>query len=257
MTAVDPLAPFERDPDRAGLFLDFDGVLSEIASDHGEARPRDAVPGLLVALVAGLGRVGVISGRPITYLAGWLPEEVDLVGLYGLEWRSGGRHHTLPGAEEWRDVVAEVAARAQTRFGAEPVELKGLSLTIHYRLAGGRENDMARWAHDQAEISGLEWRRARMSFELHPPMGCDKGTALLAMASELDPVAYMGDDFGDLPAFDGLDELSSRGVQTVRIAVRSSEMPPILMQRADVVVDGPAGAEALLRDLVARVSSSV
>ena len=48
MVRSDPLDSFGRAPERAGLFLDFDGVLSDIVSSHHGARPRAAVPDLLV-----------------------------------------------------------------------------------------------------------------------------------------------------------------------------------------------------------------
>ena len=75
-------------------------------------------------------------------------------------------------------------------------------------------------------------------------------------AADLDAVAYVGDDLGDLPAFDGLDVLADRGVATVRVAVASDEAPPILLNRADHVVEGPAGAQALLEELVGLVASA-
>ena len=106
-------------------------------------------------------------------------------------------------------------------------------------------------------MTGLESRTARMSIEMHPPVGRDKGTALLDLADGLDPVAFMGDDTGDLPAFDALDHLAVGGVETIRIAVDSSEAPSGLLERADVVVDGPEGAERLLRGIVDRVESAI
>lgn len=250
------LDSFGRAPDRAGLFLDFDGVLSDIVETHHGARPRPAIPDLLTDLVSVLGRVAVISGRPVSYLAEYLPTSVDLVGLYGLEWRTGGRNHTWDGAEQWRSVIAEVAADAAAEFGREAIESKGLSLTIHYRDGGVDESTVADWTMERARVSGLERRGARMSFELHPPIGRDKGTALMELAPDLDPVAFMGDDLGDLPAFDALDELAAGGVETIRIAVASVESPPLLVERADVVVDGPAGAEGLLRDLLAGIATA-
>jgi len=253
----DPLDSFGRAPERAGLFLDFDGVLSDIVSSHHGARPRAAVPDLLARLVAGLGRVAIISGRPVSYLADWFPTDIDLVGLYGLEWRTAGRSRSSGEAEKWRSVVEGVAADAIREFGADVVEPKGLSLTIHYRNGGVEESAIAGWTQDQARVSGLESRTARMSIELHPPIGRDKGTALLDLADGLDPVAFMGDDTGDLPAFDALDHLAVGGVETIRIAVDSSEAPSGLLERADVVVDGPEGAERLLRDIVDRVEPAI
>ena len=257
MVHPDPLDSFGRAPERAGLFLDFDGVLSDIVSSYHGARPRAAVPDLLARLVAGLGRVAIISGRPVSYLADWLPIDIDLVGLYGLEWRTAGRSRSSGEAEKWRSVVEGVAAHAIREFGADVVEPKGLSLTIHYRNGGVEESAIAGWTQDQVRVTGLESRTARMSIELHPPIGRDKGTALLDLADGLDPVAFMGDDTGDLPAFDALDHLAVGGVETIRIAVDSSEAPSGLLERADVVVDGPEGAERLLRDIVDRVESAI
>ena len=247
----DPLGPFGWAPARAGLFLDFDGVLADIATDPEAARVRDGAPELLVALSRVLGRVAVISGRPVGYLDHMVPDEIDVVGLYGLEWRSCGVHHVLGEAEPYRATVRELVDDAATVFGPALVEPKGLSLTVHYRNDPDLEQAMQAWVVEQAERVGMEHRPAKRSFELHPPMKRDKGTALIELAEDLDPVAYLGDDLGDLPAFDGLDELAGHGVSTLRVAVDSTETPPILRSRADVVVGGPAGAEDLLRGILA------
>lgn len=254
MVRSNPLDSFRRVPERAGLFLDFDGVLSDIVSSHHGARPRAAVPDLLADLIAGLGRVAIISGRPVSYLADWLPTDIDLVGLYGLEWRIGGRSQTWDEAERWRSVIEDVAADAMREFGADVVEPKGLSLTVHYRNDGVEESAIVSWTRDRARATGLETRTARMSVEMHPPIERDKGTALLDLAGGLDPVAFMGDDAGDLPAFDALDRLAVGGIETIRIAVDSPEAPIGLLERADVVVQGPEGAERLLGDIVDRVA---
>jgi trehalose 6-phosphate phosphatase len=232
------------------LFLDFDGVLADIVPSYDRARPRPAVPELLSGLVAALGRVAVVSGRPVSFLAAWLPAEVDLVGLYGLEWRTDGHHHVWNGAERWRGVIDTVGDDAVAEFGSELVEPKGLSLTVHYRDGDVTEDMVVGWARRTEQLTGLECRGARMSVELHPPVDRDKGTALLDLATGLATVAFMGDDIGDLPAFDALDRLAGDGIETIRIAVGSSEVSPRLLERADLVVEGPAGAETMLRELV-------
>ncbi|MDW3220689.1 MAG: trehalose-phosphatase [Acidimicrobiales bacterium] len=245
------LDPFGWAPARAGLFLDFDGVLADIAAEPEAAVIRPGVADLLVELSDRLGRVAVISGRPVAYLAPMVPTEIDVVGLYGLEWRRAGVPGTLPEAEPYRAAVQELVDAASASFGAEVVEPKGLSLTIHYRSDPAVAPRMRDWVVEQGERTGMEHRPAKQSFELHPPVERDKGTALVELAAGLDPVAYVGDDLGDLPAFDGLDELAAKDVTTLRVAVDSAEAPPILRRRADLVVDGPAGAEAFLRRLLA------
>ena len=78
-----------------------------------------------------------------------------------------------------------------------------------------------------------------------PPLG-ELAESLLSP-----PVCFLGDDVGDLPAFDALDRLAAAGVHTVRVAVSTEEAPQEVLERADVVVDGPAGALAVLERLAA------
>jgi trehalose 6-phosphate phosphatase len=68
-------------------------------------------------------------------------------------------------------------------------------------------------------------------------------------------VCFVGDDRGDLPAYDALDRLAVRGVHTLRVAVASSEAPDELIARADLVLDGPAEVLAFLRRLAAATGS--
>ena len=88
-----------------------------------------------------------------------------------------------------------------------------------------------------------------MSVELHPPIAADKGTALEALAGGFGAVCFVGDDRGDLPAYDALDRMAARGVHALRVAVASDEAPAELLARADLVLDGPPAVVALLRRL--------
>jgi len=126
------------------------------------------------------------------------------------------------------------------------VEDKGLSLTLHVRTVPERDEEVRAWARAEAERTGLVVRPAKASVELHPPLPSDKGTVVEAAASGLAAVCFLGDDLGDLPAFGALDRLRERGVTTVKVAVRTPEAPPAVLDGADVVVDGPEGALALL-----------
>ena len=70
-------------------------------------------------------------------------------------------------------------------------------------------------------------------------------------AAGLDAVCFFGDDVGDLPAYDALDRLSAAGKTTVKVAVSTVEAPVPLLERADLVVDGPLGALDVLHRLLA------
>ncbi|HEY8057872.1 MAG TPA: trehalose-phosphatase [Acidimicrobiales bacterium] len=249
-TVAERLTLFRADPAAVAVVLDYDGTLSPIVADAAAALPQDGVPELLARLRDRLGLVAVVSGRPIDFLAPLLPPGLVLAGLYGLELAVDDQRLDHPQSGNWREVVDDVAGRAEVRGPAGVVvERKGLSLTLHYRTAPDQEAATAAYAAEEAHRSGLVARPARMSWELHPPIEVDKGTAVLDLADDFAAVAFAGDDVGDLPGFDALDELAERGVATLRIAVDSPEAPSELLERGDVVVDGPAGLVTLLESL--------
>jgi trehalose 6-phosphate phosphatase len=250
MTDPALLAPFLAAPLQAALVVDYDGTLSPIVADAAAAEPHPGVPDLLARLQDRLGLVAVVSGRPVDFLAPLLPPGLVLAGLYGLEVATVAGRRDHPQAGNWREVVDDVAGRAEARApSGVAVERKGLSLTLHFRSVPDLEVVTGAYAAEEALRSGLVARPARMSWELHPPIDVDKGTAVLDLVGEFSAVAFAGDDLGDLPGFDALDELDTRGVATLRIAVGSAEAPAELLERADVVVDGPAGLVELLETL--------
>ncbi len=225
------------EPERSAIVLDVDGVLAPIV-----ARPEDAaVPEETRAAVrALLGRyalVAAVSGRTSAdakLLLG-IPELV-VAGTHGLELESVSR--------EWVRKMHELARDVAWR-----VEDKGVTLAIHYRNAD--DEDAARaeleTVAERARSVGLRARFGRKVLELLPPVDVDKGTAVrrLLERAELSRALYAGDDTTDLDAFAALDDLELG----VRVAVASPEAPPGLLERADLVVDGPAGVLDLLRQL--------
>lgn len=249
---ADLLATLRARPRRSGVLTDFDGTLAPIVADPAGAVPLDGVPRLLEVLARRYELVAVLSGRPVEFLAGLLPQTVVLSGLYGLEVQRDGTRHDDPAAASWRDVVGEVAAEAERAAPAGVrVEAKGLSLTLHFRGRADIAGEVLDWADAAAGRSGLVARAAKMSVELHPPLPADKGTAAAGLTAGLEAVCFLGDDLGDLPVFDHLESLRARGVKTAAIAVRSEEAPAELLARADLVVDGPGGAVDVLRALAA------
>jgi trehalose 6-phosphate phosphatase len=248
------VALLAADPAGTALLCDFDGTLSDIVAVPEEARPVERAAAALTALAPRLGRVAVISGRPVSFLEPLFPAAVTLVGLYGLERRVAGRRRDHADAERWRPVVADVVTALTHRLPAgAQVEDKGLSLTVHYRGAPERESQVADLVTEQSRRSGLDVRPAKMSFELHPPIDLDKGTTVAELARGLRVVAYIGDDVGDLPAFDALDRLADAGTATVAIAVAGAEPVAALVERADCVLDDPTGAADLLDRLLTAV----
>ena len=246
-----PLAALRRDPATAGIFSDFDGTLSPIVDDPELAEPVAGVPRLLAKLARRYAVVAVVSGRPVAFLAARQPASVLLAGLYGLEVQRHGERQIDPEAERWRAVVSAAAARLRAVVpSGVVVEPKGLSVTCHYRTNPSLEPQVMALAQEVAAATGLVARTGRKSVELLPPIRTDKGTVIRKWAADLHSACYLGDDLGDLAAFRALDELTTRGISTARIAVRSDEAPVELLQAADVIVDGPEGAAGLLRTLL-------
>jgi trehalose 6-phosphate phosphatase len=252
MELAEPLRALAAHPTKSGVYTDFDGTLAPIVDDPDKARPLDGVADALAALAAGYARVGVISGRPVSFLRRAIAAPaVDLWGQYGLERAVGGEVRAVEGAASWRGIVEDVATRAEVGGVAERVERKSLSVTLHYRADPRREQVVRDWAAEEAARTGLDVTQARKAVELRPPIHRDKGTALVEAAAGLGAVCFLGDDRGDLAAFDALDRLAAEGVYAARIAVRSPEMPSDLERRADLIVDGPVAALDVLRALVA------
>jgi trehalose 6-phosphate phosphatase len=254
----DVLALLRADPATTAIVTDFDGTLSPIVADPAMAAPLPGVVDVLHELAGRYGRVAVVSGRPAAFLRDRLeidrrpPSALFVSGLYGIEWIEAGVEHVHETAESFRTVVDDVADRAEAAapIGVH-VERKGYSLTLHVRNASEHEGWARDWAEAEAVRTGLALHPARRSFELRPPVDLDKGTVVDALVDGVSAACFLGDDLGDLPAFDALDRLGERtgGAVTVRIAARSTEAPAPLLERADVVVDGPEGALAFLRSL--------
>ncbi len=132
------------------------------------------------------------------------------------------------------------------------IEEKGRAVAVHTRRATDPQAAFESLREPLADLAtrhGLIVEPGRMVLELRPP-GMDKGVALLEYVREVgaEAVLYAGDDLGDLPAFAAVDKLRSDGVPGLLVCSGSSEVAE-LAERADLVVDGPAGVVGLLRAL--------
>jgi trehalose 6-phosphate phosphatase len=252
---LDPaLRPLADRPDQAAVLLDFDGSLSVIVDDPAAATVLPEARAALADLVGRIKLVAVVSGRPVDVLADALElDGVELVGQYGLERRVDGRTVVDARVVPYGDAVAAAADEAEREQPGLLVERKGgVAVTVHWRTAPERDADAAELAEELARRHGMVTYATRMARELRPPVPVDKGTAVeRLLAPGFFAACYAGDDRGDLPAFDALDRTADAGRLThaVRIAVGSSESPPELLERSDVVVDGPGALAALLQEL--------
>ena len=102
---------------------------------------------------------------------------------------------------------------------------------------------------EAAEARNLTVEPGRMVIEIRAS-GMDKGVALRALVEEYDAraVVFVGDDLGDVPAFEAVAGLRAQGMPTLLVCSGSDE-ESTLRDLADVVVAGPDGVMAFLRRL--------
>jgi len=240
---------------------DFDGTVAAIVEDPTTARAADGVAESLVRIAAALQRVAIISGRPVAFLRDRLGDEVAvscaLFGRYGAEeLRPDGSILRLGGGGELTAVVARLRQEAHSVDPRVLVEDKSNSVTLHWRSVPEAESALRELAGRQARESGLEMRGAKMSVELVHAGAPTKGSTVDRLLRETTTACcFVGDDVGDLDAFDALDRFASTAGRALRIAVASDEMPVELADRADLVVSGPSAAAALLSRLASALDA--
>ena len=263
------LAAILAEPARAVVAVDYDGTLAPIVDEPAEAVPHPDAVATLGRLAGVIGAVAVITGRPVgdvLDLGGMRGaaglDRLVILGQYGLErYDAFSEETTMPGPPSG---IALARARLPALLGLAgvPPELaiedKGQALAVHTRRlpepAVALERLRAPLA-SLAEEAGLEAAPGRLVVELRSP-GVDKGRALTGFVHEQDAraVLFAGDDVGDLPAYDAVEQLRAAGVPGVTVCSDSPEVHG-LRERADIVVDGPAGVVALLTGLTAAIGS--
>lgn len=226
------------EPQLAGLFLDFDGVLAPIVERPDDARPPAETLREIERLAGRYALVAVVSGRAGDDVGRRVPVHgIRVVGSHGLELD--------PDADRWRGRIAAFADAA----GWPDTERKGLTVSFHYRRA--EDEVAARTALEEiaarARADGLVARFGRKVLEVLPPLDANKGTAVAALLAEhgLGRALVAGDDTTDLDAFRALDGLELG----VRVAVATEESPSELRDAADVVVASTEELFALLESL--------
>jgi trehalose 6-phosphate synthase/phosphatase len=212
------------------LFLDYDGTLTPIAAHPADAVLSAETRELLAACAARADtQVAVVSGRSL--------EDVrKLVGLTGLTYAGNhgleistsiGEEFRHPDIQHYEErAVALRSALTQVPVPGAWVEAKGASLTLHYRLADpARHAEIRAFATELIRDAGFQACEALCAVEARPPVGWDKGQAVLHVLrrehgvgwSERVRVIYVGDDVTDEDAFRALAGL---GI-TFRVAERS------------------------------------
>jgi len=233
----DWLGDYLRRRRRLALFLDYDGTLAPIR-EH----PRDAVmdPRMRKNFERCVAHdeidITIVSGRSLADVRGMVGSEgVTYAGNHGLEIDGPGiefRHEDLIHYEKRTDALAR--GLEEIARGGAWTEAKGPTLTFHVRRVPLEERRaLLEQARRLIERAGFQARPAHAALEGRPPIGWDKGRAVLHTLrarygpdwSERVRVIYIGDDQTDEDAFVFLSGLA------ITFRVGSAETPTAALHR--------------------------
>ncbi|MCW2856134.1 MAG: trehalose-phosphatase [Marmoricola sp.] len=253
--------------DRLLVALDFDGTLSPIVDDPEVALIHERAGALLVELSARVRTIAVLTGRPARQVLalggldvvgdeiGESGRELVVLGQYGNErWTSSGRRVVSPKPPSGLASLIGDLPRLLRRAEATDawVEEKGLAVAVHTRRAADPAGAFERLLPILTEAAAerhLAVEPGRFVIEVRAD-GMDKGIALRTLVDQYDVggVVFVGDDLGDVPAFDAVRDLRAHGLPALLVCSGSDEQSR-LRDLCDAVVDGPDGVMDFLRDL--------
>jgi trehalose 6-phosphate phosphatase len=260
-TLAETLRPLTERPGSAAVFCDIDGTLAPIVARAEEAAVPDQTSRLLGRIARRYAVVACISGRGAA-------EARRIVGVGGIAYAGShgaelllpgqGQGELVPAFASWADRVRDFALSHDSpalRMLRIRIEDKRAIFAFHWR--GAPDEQAALTAVQaiaaEAEAAGFLTHWGRKVLEIRPPVAIDKGQAVreLLRRTPVEAALFGGDDATDLDVYDVLGELRAEGslVTTVCVGVRSSEGPPAIVDRADVVVDGTPGFVQVLEIL--------
>ncbi len=229
------------DPAELILVTDFDGTLAEIVPDPAMTRARPDALAALQELVRLLADVIVLSSRSQEQLERLIPiSGVRLIGDSGL---AAPRHAHREALGRFNAEAARVIAGIPGAW----LEIKPASTAVHFRNTDKTGEEMMALLQPILD-STLSASLGRRVVEVHARKA-GKGSALAALLPAEDPggVVCFGDDENDRSMFDYVGGLE---IPHLSVGVWSPEAPRDLFDRCDLVVPGPAGAVAVLDEIV-------
>ena len=207
---------------RLALYLDYDGTLTPLRDHPDRAKLSPAMRKALESCIARRDvDVAIVSGRSLANVQAIADEPgLTYAGNHGLEIEGPGMpdfvHEDLVHYRHRTEELAE-ALRGCEVDGAW-TEAKGPTLTFHYRaVPENRRAEIVAEVRETIGAAGYQARDAHCAVEARPPIGWDKGRAVLHILrarygpswSEEVRVIYIGDDHTDEDAFRFLAGLAS------------------------------------------------
>jgi len=249
--------------------LDFDGTLAPIVEDPARAHIHPAAGDVLVSLAQQVRAIAVVTGRParqaldlggleeVGNAIGDAGKELYLFGQYGNErWSSTNRRVIGPRPPHGLATFTADLPRLLRRLGLEEahIEEKGLAVAVHTRRL---DDPVAAYGvllpaiREQAARHDLVVEPGKQVIEVRSD-GMNKGIVVDRLVDELGAGGFLfiGDDLGDVDAFEAVRALAKDGLPTLLVCSADSE-ESALLPLSDVLVHGPEGVLDLLRQLTA------
>jgi trehalose 6-phosphate phosphatase len=247
--------------------LDFDGTLAPIVEDPEQAHIHPDAGAVLVDLAAQVLAVAVVTGRParqaldlgglesVGNAIGDAGKELYLFGQYGNErWSSTNRRVIGPRPPHGLATFIAELPRLLRRLGSEDVHIeeKGLAVAVHTRRVDDPDatyDELLPALRELASRHDLVVEPGKQVIEIRSP-GMDKGIVVRRLVDELRAggFVFVGDDLGDVEAFEAVATLAKEGLATLLVCSASSE-ESALVPLSDVLVHGPEGVLELLSQL--------
>jgi len=210
------------------LLSDYDGTLTDIVEKPELAMLSIETKNILRKLSRNRHyTAGIISGRALADLRQRVGiDGIIYAGNHGLEIEGLGSHFLEPLAEEMRPLLHILNRALLAAFRGVKgvfVEDKGLTLSVHYRLAEGSEIDKVEHAFsritDPLHVTGqIRITRGKKVYEIRPPVDWNKGRAVSWLMARLRQMkgkeralpVYLGDDLTDEDGFKIVEQ--NRGI---------------------------------------------
>lgn len=204
------------------LFLDYDGTLTPLVDNPSKALlPRPMRQAIVSCAARSDTHVSVISGRKLDEIRKLVDcPNVTYAGNHGLEIAGPDIPHFLHEDVAHYQTRAEELAKQLSELEGNGawIEQKGPTLTFHVRMLRDPQARLKIETEVRSRIidAGFQARNAHDSIEARPPIGWDKGRAVLHILrnrygpawSETVRVIYVGDDRTDEDAFRFLQGLA-------------------------------------------------
>jgi trehalose 6-phosphate phosphatase len=237
---------------KLGIVTGMDGTIASVADDAEGNPPSPRCRDLLRDLSKVADVVAVLSARPVSQLHELIDlPDVMYLGNRGLEMWTGGRVDYAPEVESYRPALESAMSTLYSLIDSSvQIEDTGAALLLYL----DEMTDQAALERLRADVTGIAESKGLRLYEgahlleVRPPMVLDKGRAVERLVGnhDLEAVLYIGNDLSDVHAFETVQMMRNQGTCYGTAVGVQGEWTSSKVSKADLLVQGIPGVEALL-----------